>query len=83
MVGARFGPWNLILNHHGRRFGNGNRERLDEKGQPAFSGIIVDGGGTRWLDGSALESAKLGRHLVAIHVCEESGMSDHHDQASE
>ncbi|XP_023544686.1 proline-rich receptor-like protein kinase PERK2 [Cucurbita pepo subsp. pepo] len=72
MVGARFGPWNLILNHHGRRFGNGNRERLDEKGQPAFSGIIVDGGGTRWLDGSALESAKLGRHLVAIHVCEES-----------
>ncbi|XP_022132745.1 3-phosphoinositide-dependent protein kinase B-like isoform X2 [Momordica charantia] len=92
MVSARCGPWNLLLNHQGRRHANGNREReteeeasmideesrdksawrLDKKRRPAFSGIIVDGGGPGWLDGDSVESAKWRPYLVAIHVCEDS-----------
>ncbi|XP_031743168.1 probable LRR receptor-like serine/threonine-protein kinase At1g51810 isoform X2 [Cucumis sativus] len=84
MVAARFGQWNLLLNHHGRKIADGNHEReieketnmikevgrLNKKGQPAFSGIIVDGGGARWLDGGDVQSAKWRHHLVAIHICE-------------
>lgn len=87
MVGARFGLRSLLLNHHGRT-ANGNRERgieeetnmikegrrLDKKRRPEFSGIIVDGGGARWLDDGDVESDKWRRHLVAIHVCEDSGI---------
>lgn len=87
MVGARFGPWNLLLNHQGRTW-NGNRERgieeetsmikegrrLDKKRRPAFSGIVVDGDGAQWLDGGDVESDKWRRHLVSIHVCEDSGI---------
>lgn len=94
MVSAHCGPWNLLLNHQGRRHANGNREReteeeasmideesrdksawrLDKKRRPAFSGIIVDGGGPGWLDGDSVESAKWRPYLVAIHVCEDSGV---------
>ena len=88
MVAARFGQWNLLLNHHGRKIADGNHEReieketnmikevgrLNKKGQPAFSGIIVDGGGARWLDGGDVQSAKWRHHLVAIHICEVLGI---------
>lgn len=89
MVGARFGRWNFLLNHKGRMTADGNHEReieketnmieegsrLNKKRRPAFSGIIVDGSGGRWLDSGDLQSAKWRRHLVAIHVCEDSGIA--------
>ncbi|KAG7034401.1 Inactive protein kinase, partial [Cucurbita argyrosperma subsp. argyrosperma] len=74
-VGARFyrvrGSFDALTHQSEAGLGNVQIvEMIDKrKGQPAC--IIVDGGGTRWLDGSDVGSDELRRHLVAIH-CEDS-----------